>query len=226
MTEPARPKYLKHIPGLEGTYEDGGAQMVRICPGRMLPKGDPNKFYMLRVFGGQGHEIWDVTDPANPTLLTRLMGLKDTHKNWWECDTGIAFLVSGAEGWRVRRMTQVYDLSDPTKPVKIRDFGLPGQEPGATGTVPTELHGESDRATGQSGLFRLRHQQGRRPADRRPRKIAEWSEGADAGQSSLSGGRASRNDAAETGRTPCFRCCAWRCRSSQTTRQDRRAISS
>ena len=141
VTDPARPKYLKHIPGLEGNYEDGGAQMVRICPGRMLPKGDPNKFYMLRVFGGQGHEIWDVTDPANPALLTRLMGLKDTHKNWWECDSGIAFLVSGAEGWRVRRMTQVYDLSDPTKPVKIRDFGLPGQEPGATGTVPTELHG-------------------------------------------------------------------------------------
>jgi hypothetical protein len=38
-------------------------------------------------------------------------------------------------------MTQVYDLSDPAHPVKIRDFGLPGQQPGATGTVPTELHG-------------------------------------------------------------------------------------
>jgi hypothetical protein len=38
-------------------------------------------------------------------------------------------------------MTQIYDLSDPKNPVKIRDFGLPGQEPGATGTVPTELHG-------------------------------------------------------------------------------------
>ena len=38
-------------------------------------------------------------------------------------------------------MTQVYDLSDPAKPVKIRDFGLVGQEPGATGTVPTDLHG-------------------------------------------------------------------------------------
>ena len=38
-------------------------------------------------------------------------------------------------------MTEVYDLSDPAKPVKIRDFGLPGQEPGATGAVPTELHG-------------------------------------------------------------------------------------
>ena len=38
-------------------------------------------------------------------------------------------------------MTQVYDLSDPAHPVKIRDFGLPGQEPGSTGAVPTELHG-------------------------------------------------------------------------------------
>jgi len=149
VTDPANPKYLKHIPGLEGTYEDGGAQMTRVCPGATLPKGDPNKFYLLRVFGGKGHEIWDVTDPANPVLLTQLMGLKDTHKNWWECDTGIAFLVSGVDGWRVRRMTQVYDLSDPTKPVKIRDFGLPGQEPGATGTVPTELHGAM--STGPQG---------------------------------------------------------------------------
>src|ERR1700737_2634360 len=27
VTDPANPKYLAHIPGLEGTYEDGGAQM-------------------------------------------------------------------------------------------------------------------------------------------------------------------------------------------------------
>jgi hypothetical protein len=97
---------------------------------------------MLRVFGGRAHEIWDVTDPAKPALLTRIVeGLKDTHKSWWECDTGIAYLVSGVEGWRVRRMTQVFDLSDPAKPVHIREFGLVGQEPGASGAVPTDLHG-------------------------------------------------------------------------------------
>jgi hypothetical protein len=142
VTDPANPKYLHHIPGLEGKYEDGGAQMTRTCAGSDLPKGDPNKFYLLRAVGSKGHEIYDVTDPANPTLLTRIgEGLRDTHKNFWECKTGIAFLVSGAPGWRTRRMTQIYDLSDPAKPVKIRDFGLPGQEPGATGTVPTELHG-------------------------------------------------------------------------------------
>jgi hypothetical protein len=141
VTDPANPKYLKHLPGLEGHYEEGGAQMVRVCAGRTLPKGDPAKTYMLRVFGGKAHEIWDVTDPASPALLARLESGRDTHKNWWECDTGIAYLVSGIAGWRVRRMTQVYDLSDPAKPVHIRDFGLPGQEPGTAGAVPTELHG-------------------------------------------------------------------------------------
>ena len=38
-------------------------------------------------------------------------------------------------------MTEVYDLSDPAKPIKIREFGLTGQEPGSSGAVPTELHG-------------------------------------------------------------------------------------
>jgi hypothetical protein len=141
VTDPAQPKYLRHIPGQEGKYEGGGAQMVRVCDGKSLPKGDPAAVYMLRTFGSEAHEIWNVADPANPVLITRLGGLKDTHKSWWECDTGIAFLVSGAPDWRTKRMTQIYDLGDPAHPVKIRDFGLPGQEPGATGAVPTELHG-------------------------------------------------------------------------------------
>ena len=142
VTDPTKPRYLKHIPAGDGLGEAGGAQMVRTCAGKELPKGDPSKFYLLRVFGGQGHEIWDVTDPAHPSLLTRIvMGLRDTHKSWWECDTGIAYLVSGVPGWRVKRMAQIYDLSDPAKPVHIRDFGLPGQEPGATGTIPADMHG-------------------------------------------------------------------------------------
>jgi hypothetical protein len=141
VTDVTHPAYLAHIPGQEGTYEQGGAQMVRVCNGSQLPHGDPNAVYMLRTFGGQAHEIWDVTKHAAPKLLLRLEGLRDTHKSWWECDTGIAYLVSGAPDWRTRRMTQVYDLGDPAHPVKIRDFGLPGQEPGAAGFVPTELHG-------------------------------------------------------------------------------------
>ncbi len=141
VTDPSKPKYLKHLPGDEGLAESGGAQMVRICAGKDLPKADKSAYYMLRTFGNKAHEIWNVTDPANPVLLQTLGGLRGTHKNFWECDTGIAYLISGVEGWRTRRMTQIYDLSDPAKPVKIRDFGLPGQQPGSDGAVPTDLHG-------------------------------------------------------------------------------------
>ncbi len=142
VTDPKQPKYLAHIPGQEGLGEQGGAQMVRACDGKSLPRGDAAKTYLLRPFGGQGHEMWDVTRPESPSLITRVSWkLKDTHKSWWECDTGIAYLVSGVETWRTRRMTEVFDLSDPAKPVKIREYGLAGQQPGATGAVPTELHG-------------------------------------------------------------------------------------
>jgi hypothetical protein len=139
VTDPAHPRYLHHIPG---PTPDGGAQMVRICGGDDLPGGAAGTEYMLRTRGNEAHEIWDVTDPQSPELLSTIGGdLVDTHKNWWECDTGIAYLISGVPGWRTERMTQVFDLSDPTNPVHIRDFGLVGQEPGSTGPVPTEAHG-------------------------------------------------------------------------------------
>ena len=53
VTDPAHPQYLAHIPGTEGNYEQGGAQMTRVCDGKTLPKGDPSKTYLLRVFGGK-----------------------------------------------------------------------------------------------------------------------------------------------------------------------------
>ncbi len=150
VTDPANPQYLSYIPGEQGVGEAGGAQMVRLCHGQDLPQGDAAKVYLLRTLGNSAHEIWDVTMPERPSRLTTVVaGLKGTHKNWWECDTGIAFLVSGAPDWRSRRMTQVYDLSDPARPVFIRNFGLVGQQPGATGPVPTDLHGPI--STGRRG---------------------------------------------------------------------------
>ena len=142
VTDPRRPRYLAHIPGEPGQGETGGAQMVRVCNGRDLPKGDPAKVYLLRTFGNLAHEVWDATTPEKPVRLSVLIDkLKGTHKNWWECDSGIAYVVSGLADWRTRRMTQVFDLSDPARPVFIRNFGLPGQQPGASGPAPTELHG-------------------------------------------------------------------------------------
>lgn len=142
VTDPRRPRYLTHIPGEPGTYEQGGAQMVRVCDGATLPKGDKSAVYMLRPFGNSAHEIWNVANPEKPVIVGKISeGLRGTHKSFWECETGIAYLVSGRGNWRVRRMTEVFDLSDPAKPQRIREFGLAGQQPGATGPTPVELHG-------------------------------------------------------------------------------------
>ena len=153
VTDPKTPKYLAHIPGdprVPGPGETGGAQMTRLCDGATLPHGDKNKTYLLRTRGTNSHEIWDVSDPAKPSRLTVVLsGLVDTHKSWWECDSGIAFLVSGKPGWRAKRMMQVYDLSDPSEPIFVRDFGLPGQEPGSTGFQPIDMHGAI--STGHAG---------------------------------------------------------------------------
>ena len=143
VTDPAKPVLVHHIPG------DGSEmQMIRVCSG--LPRAPKDRTYLLRSRGHTAHEVWDVTLPEPPKRVAVVVdGLSGTHKNWWECDTGIAYLVSGVRGWRTSRMTQIYDLSDPARPAFIRNFGLPGQEPGATGAVPTGLHGPI--STGRAG---------------------------------------------------------------------------
>jgi hypothetical protein len=141
VTDVAHIKFLFHIPGPSGAVGNAGAQMVRVCSGSVLPHGQKGKWYLLRAYGNVGpdeaHQIWDVTDPSAPTLLTTVVsGLSNTHKSWWECDTGIAYLVAGskADGWHQSGSLQhlkIYDLSDPTRPAYIRDFGLVGQQPDA-----------------------------------------------------------------------------------------------
>ena len=95
-------------------------------------------------------------------------------------------------------MTEIYDLSDPAKPVKIREFGLVGQQPGATGAVPTELHGmistgpQGNRiyfayGTNKGGVMQI--------VDRE--KLLQRSEGADAREPALSGDRPARHAAAQ-----------------------------
>ncbi len=101
VTDPSHPKYLAHIPGEppppQARGEAGGAQMTRVCTG--LPHADKSKFFLLRSYGNSAHEIYDVTNPSTPTRIAAIGGdLRDTHKSWWECDTGIAYLVSGVPG--------------------------------------------------------------------------------------------------------------------------------
>ena len=157
VTDVTKPRIVHHIAtesteaveGGEGT----GAQMVQVCAGKDIPKGDPAKFYMTRTDGRRAHEMWDVTVPERPLKIGDIVAnLQSTHRQAWECDSGIAYFNSGLPGWEVLRMTQVWDLSDPTKPVHVRDFALPGQQPGAPRRANRRLHdGHGPFSTGPKG---------------------------------------------------------------------------
>src|SRR5262245_8079892 len=55
VTDPRRPTIIHHLPTESDAVvtggEGGGAQMVQVCAGRNLPKGDPARFYMMRTDG-------------------------------------------------------------------------------------------------------------------------------------------------------------------------------
>jgi hypothetical protein len=179
VTDPKHPKYLFHIPGEPrasggfqpsgtafgaGRFPPGEAEFMQVCGGSELPHADKNKFYMLRVYGHSAWQMWDVTDPAKPTHIYDIItDLIATHRPVWECDTGIALLPGGLLGWPVpppyaKRDSSnhllIYDLGDPTKPVLIRQWGLPGQNPGTATPYPRSgLHYVLD--TGSKGNNRV-----------------------------------------------------------------------
>ena len=145
VTDPASPKLLYHIPGEKGREvpgrETGGAQMARVCLGSELPKADKSKVYMLRTFGDSAQEIFDVTVPEKPVRIAQFGKFGSTHKNEWECGSGIAYIPGSHDAYRASRVTHVYDLSNPAKPVFIRAFGLIDQLKDAKGYQHGQIHG-------------------------------------------------------------------------------------
>ncbi len=146
VTDPSTPVLLRHVPPTGD--EASGTQHVQICDGSMLPNGDPDRVYLVRTNGLLSYEMFDVTDPAEPQFLLTIAttgvsvrsessrGNRETHKMQWECESGIGYFNGTPDGWRVTRLLQAFDLSDPEQPRHIRDFGLVGWQPGAEGPSP------------------------------------------------------------------------------------------
>jgi hypothetical protein len=162
VTNPTHPEILKHLP--PDNPANNSAQMVRVCSGQAGKLGQTGHVYMLRTDGSGGgngqHDVYDVTDPVHPLLLSvPVSGLTATHKSWWECETGIAYIVAGAgaaatnpDGWTTNQHMKIFDLSDPAHPVYIRDIGLLGQNPGSSVTTDTSgVHGPQSVITNEFG---------------------------------------------------------------------------
>jgi len=151
VTDTANPVEKFMIPSPVG----GQSQMARMCLGSDLT-GDVNnkKVYLQRnVQGGasSGFEVWDVTDVTAPVMTSAIRNIRSTHKQWWECKTGITYAPgskdtpiqpAGIPLWPQSQAMLVMDWKNPNAtPTIIRTFGLPGGQPGATGPTPNSLHG-------------------------------------------------------------------------------------
>ena len=171
VTDPRNPVEKAHIPV---PAAGGQAQMVRMCLGRDLPGGNASSVYLLRNIQGSaasGYELWDVSNPGvtAPVLLKAQRNLRSTHKDWWECTTGIAYMPGSKNAvlgplplWRTSQAMLIYDWSNPHVnnhatcganllaafdnaqvgcPTYIRTYGPVGAQPNGTGTAPPSLHG-------------------------------------------------------------------------------------
>lgn len=145
VTDPSQPELLKHLPP---HGEAQFTQHVQVCDGADLPSGNADRVYAIATNGNLGYEVLDVTDPANPEYIQNVgetgyssrlestRGDRETHKIQWECDSGIAWLNGTPQDWRVTRLLQLFDVSDPNNPTHIRDFGLPEYAPDADAPFP------------------------------------------------------------------------------------------
>ncbi|HEX6438900.1 MAG TPA: hypothetical protein VF182_17320 [Candidatus Binatia bacterium] len=147
VTNPNDPREMSHIPV---PVAGGQAQMARLCLGSDLNEDLRGKVYLMRNIQGNtaqmsGYEVWDVTDVKKPVLASALRGIRSTHKHWWECDTGIAYMPGSKDSgplWRQAQSMVIVDWKNPTAaPNYIRTFGLVGGQPGSTGPIATSLHG-------------------------------------------------------------------------------------
>lgn len=145
VTDSERPVEKFHIPV---PVAGGQAQSVRMCLGTQLD-GTSNVYMMRNIQGSSasGFEVWNVTNVNNPVLVGAIRGMRNTHKHWWECSTGIAYLpgsLDTSQGfalWRQPQSMVIANWKDPSAPVYLRTHGLPGGQPNGTGPVPPPLHG-------------------------------------------------------------------------------------
>ena len=166
ITNPRHPIYLKHLPSLYG-LPNNEARSMRVCAGDDLPgKLYPGKYFMVRSDGQVSQTLWDVTNPAAPVFIMKLIdNLTYTHKISWDCVSGYIALPHSTGGtlpaaaklpsWLTSHTipsgwingpgspcaplgctTSILDMHDPYNPVYINEWGLLGQTP-TTSVTPT-----------------------------------------------------------------------------------------
>ncbi len=141
VTDPARPQFLKFIPGPENTWTiqvtlHGTLMMTALQRQSAAWGGDPDKPF------SEGVILWDITDPVNPRELSRWRtGVTGTHRNIYP-GGDYAYLSAAMDGYDGRILV-ILDVSDPENPAEAGRFWMEGQKAGETKPTgqPLGFHG-------------------------------------------------------------------------------------
>ncbi len=125
VTDPAKPRVVKFLPGPENT----STGQVDIADGKMITGlerkqpdwgGDASKPH------DEGVLIWSLDDPANPKLLGQYKtGGNGTHRDFYSGGRYM-HLAAGMPGYR-GNIYVIVDISDPARPVEAGRWWVPGQ---------------------------------------------------------------------------------------------------
>lgn len=118
ITDPAAPKVLSTFKPQEGMGNHRGATTIAYPDGRLVTV----------ISTGTGLDVWDITNPAAPEPLPPIK--VPSHKVGVVPGTPIVYNAKssgggGANGRTTQTaagVTEIYDLSDPEKAVKVQDF--------------------------------------------------------------------------------------------------------
>ncbi len=153
ITDPAKPKYVWHIPNQ--TNKNSRSTSV-VYDYKFDQSG---RDYLIRnsealTQGETGvdlkYEIWDITtrdsDPSQISLVGEITGtppnscgrgcggkfIMRAHKGWWSQDTGYFYAASGEPGFR-NIILQIFDLKNPKAPKLVGRAWIPGLKDGEAG---------------------------------------------------------------------------------------------
>ena len=114
----------------EGLSDDDIAARLKVKPGDMADL----EAFLERGYDSGGFRIWDISDKTAPKILSYVK----THGfgvHRFDMDARYAYISTEMEGY-VGNILVTYDISDPTKPVEVSRWHMPGQHL-AGGEVPT-----------------------------------------------------------------------------------------
>jgi len=153
ITDPAKPKYVWHIPNQTNknsrstsvVYDykfDSSGRDYLIRNSEALTEGETGVDLK--------YEIWDITsrdsDPSKISLVSEITGtppnscgrgcggkfIMRAHKGWWSQDTGYFYAASGEPGFR-NIVVQIFDLKNPKDPKLVGRAWIPGLKDGEPG---------------------------------------------------------------------------------------------